>query len=80
MPDPFLWKIHTDLKKTNDITRYIKVTNTTADDIEATHSFYELNLKEAAKQARFDGFYAVSTSYDMEDKTAAEIAAINKGR
>ena len=71
---------HSDLKKTDDVTRYIKVTNTTADGIEATHSSYELDLEEAQHQALFDGFYAVSTSYDTEDKTAAEIAAINKGR
>ena len=71
---------HSDLKKTDDITRYIKVTNTTADGIEATHSSYELDLEEAQHQAFFDGFYAVSTSYDMEDKSAAEIADINKGR
>ena len=61
---------HSDLKKTDDITRYIKVTNTTADGIEATHSSYELDLEEAQHQALFDGFYAVSTSYDMEDKSA----------
>lgn len=70
---------HSDLKK-NDVTRYIKVTNTTADGIEAAHSSYELDLEEAAKQALYDGFYAVSTSYDMKDKTAAGIADINKGR
>ena len=70
---------HSDLKK-NDVTRYIKVTNTTADGIEAAHSSYELDLEEAAKQALYDGFYAVSTSYDMKDKTAAAIADINRGR
>ena len=71
---------HSDLKKTDDITRYIKVTNTTADGTKATNTTYELDLEEAAKQALFDGFYAVSTSYDIKDKSAAAIAAINKGR
>lgn len=70
---------HSDLKE-NDVTRYIKVTNTTADGTKATNTTYELDLEEAAKQALFDGFYAVSTSYDIKDKSAAAIAAINKGR
>ena len=71
---------HSDLKKTIDVTRYIKVTNTTADGTEATNTSYELDLEEARHQALFDGFYAVSTSYGMEIKSAAEITDINKGR
>ena len=68
-----------DLKKTNDITRYIKVTNTTANGTEATNTTYELDIEEDQRQALFNGFNAVSTSYDMEDKIAAEIVDINKG-
>lgn len=74
-----------DLKK-NDVTKYIQVKNTTASGEEATETSYELDAAEIAKQAGYDGFYAVSTSFDMWDpeektgKKAEEIAEINRGR
>lgn len=69
-----------DLKKKNDITRYIKVTSTTANGELATNTDYELDQEEINCQSMYDGFYAVSTSFDKEKKSAREIADINHGR
>lgn len=69
-----------DLKKTNDVTRYIKVTNTTARGEVALNTSYEIDIEEIKRQRMYDGFYAVSTSFDKEMKSAAEIAKINHGR
>ena len=69
-----------DLKKTNDVTRYIKVTNTTVDGQEAVNTDYAIDWEEVTNQSRYDGFYAVSTSYTQKQKTATDIAVINKRR
>ena len=74
-----------DLKK-NDVTRCIQVQNTTASGEEATETSYELDAEEIGRQAQYDGFYGVSTGFDMYDpetgngKRAEEIAEINRGR
>lgn len=69
-----------DLKKPNDVTRYIKVTSTTDSGEQATNTDYELDQDEIDRQSVYDGFYAVSTSFDMDKKSAKEIANINHGR
>lgn len=69
-----------ELKKSNDVTRYIKVTSTTDDGQMATNTEYELDQEEILRQSVYDGFYAVSTSFDKDKKSAKEIANINHGR
>lgn len=69
-----------DLKKGNDVTRYIKVKNKTADGQEAAVTTCEIDGEEIKRQMAYDGFYAVSTSFDMDQKSAKEIAEINRGR
>ena len=54
--------------------------NKTADGQEAVETTCEINGEEIKRQMAYDGFYAVSTSFDMDQKSAREIAEINRGR
>ncbi len=64
-----------DLNKTNDVTRYIKVSDTKDPWGEIK---FELDREEILLQSSFDGFFVVSTSFNKYQKSAREIAQIGQ--
>lgn len=65
----------------NDVRRYISTATTTKDGTDIKCDIrYELNESEIIKQAKYDGFYAVCTSIEKDEKTVEEIININRWR
>ncbi|MDA3847562.1 MAG: IS1634 family transposase [Vallitaleaceae bacterium] len=64
-------------KRPNDYKRFISTTKVTGDGEVAEKSVYSLDEESMAKEAMYDGFYAVCTN--LEDD-ASEIAKINHRR
>ena len=71
-----------DLKAKNDIRRYIKSETKDKEGNVASDvaNVYSLDEEVIAKEARFDGFYAVSTALDKNKMPVSEIVKINRGR
>ena len=61
----------------NDARRFVTKTNLTRDGEVAEKAFYELDEGAIAREAQYDGFYAVCTNLDDDP---SEIAKINRGR
>ena len=64
----------------SDVRKYIDVIHTTDTGEIATHKVYSINQKVIDEEARFDGFYAITTSIESKDKSIEEIIAINRNR
>lgn len=65
-------------KSPNDASRFIAETHFTDDAEIAENTEYILDLEAIAKEARFDGFYAICSN--LEDETAVEIIRANSQR
>lgn len=68
------------LNTKSDVRKLISVSNYTEDGHEATVAKYSLNMDAIVEDARYDGFYAVSTSVPKEQLSVAQIININRGR
>ena len=68
------------LNAKSDVRKLISVSSYTEDGKEATVAKYSLNMDAVAEDARYDGFYAVSTSVPKEQLSVAQIIDINRGR
>lgn len=64
-------------KNPNDPKRLIKETCTTEYGEVASEKYYELDFQKIAEEAKYDGFYAVSTNLDDD---VARVIEINKKR
>lgn len=67
-------------KKDGDPRRYISGTNFTKEGEVAENTIYSIDRQFIEQEERYDGFYAICTSLEYEDKTAAEILEANGGR
>lgn len=70
-------KIKKNTKNPNDPKRLIKETCTTENGEIADEKYYELDFQKIAEEAKYDGFYAVSTN--LEDDVA-RVIGINQKR
>lgn len=68
------------LNAKSDVRKLISVSTYTEDGKEATVAKYSLNMEAIAEEAKYDGFYAVSTSVPKEQLSVAKIIDINRGR
>jgi transposase len=66
-------------KSQNDPARFIECRSITGDGEVATNTVAHINEDKVAKEAVFDGFYAVSTSL-VDEGSVSEILKINKNR
>ena len=66
-----------DKKRPTDYKRFIKRTDCTSEGEIAKIKQYEIDDEAIAKEAQYDGFYAVATNLDDDVQT---IIAVNKGR
>ena len=65
-------------KNPNDPSRFVKVTNTTADGEVAEEKTYSLDQEKIDNEALYDGYYAVCT--DLVDDKIKDILSVSEGR
>lgn len=68
------------LNAKSDVRKLISVSTFTEDVKDATVTKYSLNMDAIAEDAKYYGFYAVSTSVPKEQLSVAKIIGINRGR
>ncbi len=68
------------VRNSQDITRMITTSHTTASGEEAVNTTAKINEDAINQEAMYDGFYAVCTSIDKEKMPVAEILKLNSGR
>ena len=69
-----------EIDSSSSATKFIKITHTTEDGEQAKKTSYKIDEKKIEEQAKYDGFYVVSTSLDPEEMSVKKIIKINKGR
>lgn len=65
-------------KNPNDPARFVESTTITEDGEIADKTLYHLDQKTIAKEARFDGYYAICT--DLMDNNVQDILKVSEGR